>query len=121
MTALAFTLVVEHPERFKHRRMVGAYLGLTPRRDQSGETDKQLPITHAGHDMVRRLLVTAAHYVMGPFGPDCELRRFGERLAKRGGRNAKKRAIVAVARKLAVLMLTLWQTGEPYQPLRQAA
>ena len=120
LTALAFTLVIERPERFKRRRMVGAYLGLTPRRDQSGETDKQLPITHAGHEMVRRLLVTAAHYVMGPFGPDCDLRRFGERLTRRGGRNAKKRAIVAVARKLAVVMLTLWQTGEPYRPLRQA-
>ncbi len=121
LTALVFTLVIENPERFACRRTVGAYLGLTPRRDQSGETDKQLPITHAGHSMLRRLLVTAANYVMGPFGPDCELRRFGERLAQRGGRNAKKRAVVAVARKLAVVMLALWQSGEPYRPLRQAA
>jgi transposase len=121
LTALVFTLVIEDPQRFVCRRTVGAYLGLTPRRDQSGETDKQLPITHAGHSMLRRLLVTAAQYVMGPFGPDCELRRFGERLARRGGKNAKKRAVVAVARKLAVVMLTLWHSGESYRPLRQVA
>lgn len=118
VTALAFVLGVEDPSRFKPRRQVGAYLGMTPRRDQSGESDKQLGITHAGNELVRRLLVSAAHYILGPFGPDTDLRRFGERLMKRGGKNAKKRAVVAVARKLAIVLLKLWQTGEVYEPLK---
>ena len=118
ITSLAFTLCVENPNRFKPRRQIGPYLGMTPRRDQSGEIDKQLGITPAGPEMARRLLVSAAHYIMGPFGPDTDLKRFGEHLMQRGGKNAKKRAIVAVARKLAVLMLTLWQKNEVYEPLR---
>ena len=61
--------------------------------------------------------MTAAHYILGPFGPDTELRRFGLRLAERGGKAAKKRAVVAVARRLAVLLHRLWVTGEVYQPL----
>lgn len=117
ITSLAFVLAVEDPDRFRPRRHVGAYLGLTPRRDQSGETDKQLGITHAGNEMVRRLLVSASQYILGPFGPDSDLKRMGLRLAARGGKSAKKRAVVAVARKLAVLLLRLWQTGEEYKPL----
>lgn len=118
ITALAFVLCIENPSRFTPRRQVGAYLGLAPRRDQSGETDKQLGITHAGNEMVRRLLVGAAQYVLGPFGPDTDLKRFGERLLQRGGKNAKKRAVVAVARKLSVLLLKLWQSAEAYEQLR---
>lgn len=117
-TALAFMLIMEDPGRFPKARQVGPFLGMVPRRDQSGEIEKQLGITHAGNGMMRRLMVTAAHYIMGRFGPDCDLRRFGERLMARGGKNARKRAIVAVARKLAVLLLRLWQTGAPYEPLR---
>ncbi len=67
--------------------------------------------------MLRRLLVTAAHYVLGPFAPDTDLRRFGLRLAERGGKAAKKRAAVAVARKLAVVLHRMWITGEVYQAL----
>jgi hypothetical protein len=67
--------------------------------------------------MMRRLLVSAAHYILGPFGPDTDLRRFGLRIAERGGKAAKKRAAVAVARKLAVLLHRLWVTGEAYQAL----
>lgn len=96
--------------------MVGAFLGMTPRRDQSGETDKQLRITKAGSGYLRRLLVGSAHYIMGPFGPDCELRRFGMRIAARGGKNAKRRAVVAVARKLSCVMHRLWVTAEIYDP-----
>jgi transposase len=118
ITALTFVLGVEDPQRFKPRRQVGAYLGMTPRRDQSGTSDKQLGIPHAGNEMVRRLLVSAAHYIMGSFGPDTDLRRFGERRMKRGGKNAKKRAVVAVARKLSILMLRLWQTGETDESLK---
>jgi transposase len=118
LTALAFVLTLEEPQRFEKSRSVGAYLGLTPKRDQSGETDKQLRITKAGNKYLRQLLVTCAHYILGPFGPDCDLRRYGLRIAARGGKNAKKRAAVAVARKLSVLLHRLWKTGAVYEPLR---
>jgi transposase len=120
LTALAFVLTVEDTGQFADPRQVGPYLGLTPRRDQSGEVDKQLGITHAGNTMMRRLLVGSAQYIMGPFGPESNLRRFGDRLAARGGKAAKKRAVVAVARKLAVVMLKLWQSGQPYEPLHSS-
>ena len=69
---------------------------------------------------MRRLLVGSAQYILGPFGPDTDLRRYGLELARRGGKNAKKRAVVAVARKLAVVLHRLWLTGEVYEPLRNA-
>ena len=121
VTALGFLLAVEDPARFAHSRAVGGYFGLVPARRSSGQTDPQLRISKQGDRFVRRLLVGSAHYILGPFGTDCELRRFGQRLAATGGKNAKKRAIVAVARKLAVLLHRLWTTGEPYEPLRLAA
>ena len=117
LTALCFILTLEDPHRFKKSRSVGAYLGLRPRQHASGEQQPQLRITKAGDEMLRRYLVNASHYILGPFGPDTTLRRFGLRLAERGGRAAKKRAIVAVARRLAVLLHRLWVTGEEYQPL----
>jgi transposase len=116
LTSLGFVLSLEEASRFKKSRTVGAYLGLTTRRDQSGETDKQLRVTKNGDEYVRRLLVGCAHYILGPFGPECDLRRFGEKLAKRGGKNAKRRAIVAIARKLSVLLHRLWVTGAEYDP-----
>jgi len=118
LTALAFVLTIENPHRFRSSREVGAYLGLTRRQRESGETSPQLHITKAGDALLRRLLVQCAHYVLGPFGKDCDLRRWGLRHVGSGG---KKRAIVAVARKLAVLMHRLWITGEVYEPLRQAS
>lgn len=121
LTSLAFLLVLEDPRRFKDSRTVGAYLGLTPRKSDSGELEPQLRITKAGDGFLRRLLVSSAHYILGPFGPDTDLRRFGEAIAHRGGKNAKKRAVIAVARKLAVLLHRLWITGEVYEPLRNAA
>jgi transposase len=117
LTSLAFVLTLEDPHRFAKSRDVGAYLGLRPRQRDSGGHRPQLRISKAGDAMVRRLLVTAAHYVLGPFGPDTDLRRFGLRLAERGGKAAKKRAAVAVARKLAVLLHRLWITGEVYQEI----
>ncbi len=119
LTALAFVLIIEDYKRFKKSRDVGPYLGLIPKRDQSGETDKQLQITKAGNTYLRRLLVGCAQYILGTFGPDCDLRRFGLKLAERGGKNAKRRAVVAVARKLAVLMHQLWKSGEAYDPFYQ--
>jgi transposase len=123
LTALCFVLTLEDPRHFEHTRAVGPYLGLVPRRDQSGQTDKQLGITKAGHVQLRCLLVNCAHYILGPFGPPCDLRTAGERIAARGGKSAKKRAVIAVARKLAVALLALWKTGADYrpQPLPQAA
>ena len=117
LTALCFVLTLEDPKHFAHARDVGAYLGLVPRRDQSGQTDKQLGITKAGHAQLRCLLVNCAHYIMGPFGPPCALRTAGERIAARGGKSAKKRAVIAVARKLAVTLLALWKTGAEYRPV----
>jgi transposase len=116
ITALCFVLTLEGPARFAKSRQVGPFLGLTPRQDQSGNTDKQLPITKAGNTYLRRLLVGSAQYIMGPFGPESNLRLHGMSIAARGGKNAKKRAVVAVARKLAVLMHRLWVTQDKYQP-----
>lgn len=116
ITAMAYLLTLEFPERFENSRNVPAHLGLTPRRDQSGDTDKQLRITKAGNAFLRRLLVGAAQYTLGPFCKDSELRRWGLRLAERGGKNAKKRAVVAVARKLAVLLHRLWLNGMLFEP-----
>ncbi len=121
LTALCYVLTLEDPGRFRQSRAVGPYLGLCPRRDQSGGRDAQLRITQRGDAMLRRLLVSGAQYILGPFGPDTDLRRWGLRLAERGGKNAKKRAVVAVARKLAMLLHRLWVSGAAYQPLRAAA
>jgi transposase len=120
LTALAFVLTLEDPCRFEKSRSVGAYLELVPARDQSGERDPKRRISKEGDEMMRRLLVSGAHYILGPFGKDSDLRRHGEKIASRGGKNAKKRAVVAVARKLAVLMHSLWVTGEVYEPLRNS-
>jgi transposase len=117
---MAYVLTLENPERFAKSRDVGPYLGLVPKQEDSGDTQPQLRISKAGDEMLRRLLVGSAHYILGPFGPDTDLRRYGLRLCERGGKNAKKRAAVAVARKLAVLLHRLWVSGEVYEPLRHA-
>jgi transposase len=119
ITALAYVLTLENPERFVKSRDVGRYLGLVPKQEDSGESQPQLGISKSGDTMLRKLLVGSAHYILGPFGPDTDLRRYGLRLCERGGKNAKKRAAVAVARKLAVLLHCLWVSGEVYEPLRQ--
>jgi len=121
ITALTFVLTLEDPQRFAKAREVGPYLGLSPKRDQSGGTDKQLRITKAGNSQLRRLLVNCSHYIMGPFGPPCDLRECGERICERGGGIARKKAIIAVARKLSVTLLALWKSGETYCPVKQAA
>lgn len=119
LTAMVFLLTLEDKTRFKKSRQVGAFLGLRPRQDQSGDTDKQLSITKAGDPFLRRLLVGSANYILGPFGEDSELRQWGLKLAGPKGTSgrARARAKVAVARKLGVLMHRLWVTGENYQPL----
>jgi len=120
LTATVYVLTLEDPERFPRSRSVGSYLGLRPRQADSGSLAPQLRITKAGDEHVRWLLVGAAHYILGPFGPDSDLRRWGLKLAAQGGKRGKKRAVVAVARKLSVLLLRLWVTGEVYEPLRNA-
>jgi transposase len=120
ITATTFVLTVEDPARFPRARAVGSYLGLRPRQGDSGTLKPQLRITKAGDKNLRSLLVECAHHILGRLGPDTDLKRWGLKLAERGGKNAKKRAAIAVARKLSVLLLRLWVTGEVYEPLRNA-
>jgi transposase len=117
LVAATFVLTVDDPTRFKKSRQVGAYLGAVPSKKESGDYSPQLHITKSGDREMRRLLVLSAHRILGSFGPDCDLKRFGLRIAGNGGNKAaKKRAVVAVARKLAVLMHQLWVTGRDYDP-----
>lgn len=120
ITALCYVLVIDDPARFVDSRSVGAFLGLVPKKDHSGGYEPELSISKAGHVFCRSLLVQSAQYILGPFGPDTDLRRWGLSLAGRGGKNAKKRAVIAVARKLAVLLHHLWITGSEYAPLYHA-
>lgn len=113
LTALAYVLTIENPWRFRRSRDVPSYIGLTPRRSQSGERDPQLGITKAGSTELRMLLIQAAHYTLGPFGTDTALRRWGLKVTERRG---KRTAVTAVARKLAVLLHRLWVTGARYDP-----
>jgi len=120
VTSLAYVLTLEDPKRFRKSRQVGAFLGLRPRRNQSGSADPELHINKCGDVYLRALLVQCSQFMLGPFGKDSDLRRWGLALASRGKRNAKKKAVVAVARRLAVLLHRLWVTGEVYQPLGYA-
>jgi len=118
LIALTFLLTLEDPHRFRKSRDVGCYLGLQPGRRNSGQREPQMHISKEGDPYLRTLLVQGAHHILGPFGADCDLRRWGLRLAERGGKNGKKRAVIATARKLAVLLHRLWVSGEVYEPLR---
>lgn len=121
ITSMAFVLTLDDPSRFAKSRAVGSWAGLCPRVCASGDSDPQLSISKTGDAYLRRILIQSAHYILGPFGKDSDLRRFGLRLCERGGKAARRRAAVAVARKLAVLLHRLWVSGEPYEPLRQAS
>jgi transposase len=118
LIALTYVLTLDDPHRFRRSRDVGCFLGLRPGRRNSGQSEPQLHISKEGDRYLRTLMVQGAHYILGPFGQDSDLRRWGLKLAERGGKNAKKRAVVAVARKLAVLLHKLWVSGEAYEPLR---
>jgi transposase len=119
LIALTFVLTVEDRERFQKSRDVGCYVGLRPKQSDSGKSQPQLRITKEGDVYLRKLLVQGAHCIVSR-GPDTDLKRWGLKLAGRGGKNAKKRAIVAVARKLAILLHRLWVSGEVYEPLRNS-
>jgi transposase len=119
LIALTYVLTVEDRRRFDRSRDVGCYVGLRPKQGDSGESQPQLRISKEGDVYLRQLLVQGAHCILWR-GPDTDLKRWGLKLAARGGKNAKKRAVVAVARKLAVLLHRLWVTGEVYEPLRNS-
>jgi transposase len=122
LTALAFVLVLNNDRnRFRRSRDVGCYIGLRPKQRESGQRAPQLGITKTGDSLLRRLATQCAQHVLGPFGKDSALRRWGMSLALRGGKNAKKRAVIAVARKLVILMHRIWITQEIYEPLRGVA
>src|SRR6266446_3834348 len=118
--ALTYVLTLDDPHRFAKSREVGCFLGLKPGRRDSGESQPQMHISKEGDRYLRTMMVQGAHYILGPFGADSDLRRWGLRLAERGGKSAKKRAVVAVARKLAVLLHRLWVSGEVYEPLHNS-
>ena len=118
LIALTYVLTLEDAHRFGKSRDVGCYVGLQPGRRNSGQSEPQLHISKEGDPYLRTLLVQGAHHILGPFGADSDLRRWGLKLAERGGKNGKKRAVIAVARKLAVLLHRLWVSGEAYEPLR---
>ena len=120
LIALTFVLTIEDQQRFQKSRDVGCYVGLRPKQSDSGESEPQLRITKEGDLYLRKMLVQGAHCIMGRRGPDTDLKRWGLKLCERGGKNAKKRALVAVARKLAILLHRLWVTGEVYEPLRNS-
>jgi transposase len=116
LVAAAYVLTLDRADAVSSSRAAGAFLGLRPRQSQSGDSDPEHRITKTGNIYLRRLLVQSAHYILGRFGPDSALRRWGLRLAGTGGKRAKKRALVAVARKLAVILNRMWRSGERYQP-----
>jgi len=120
VTALGFVLTIEDPNRFPDGRTAAAFFGLVPRRDQSGASDRQLGISKTGNGFARRTLVQAAQFMLGPLGRDSDLRRFGAKLVARGGPKAKKRAVVATARKLVVLLFALWKGKGAWKPLFNA-
>jgi transposase len=118
ITSATFVLTLEDPNRFARNRHAAAFLGLTPARKQTGQSDPEMHISKAGDRFLRCLLVECAQFILSSRGADSDLKRFGLSLAGRGRKAAKKRAVVATARKLSVLLCSLWRSGETYQPLR---
>ena len=119
LVAAAYVLTLDRPNAVPSSRSAGAFLGLRPGQSQSGESDPERRITRTGNTYLRCLLVQSAQYILGRFGPDSALRRWGLKLAASGGKRAKKRAIIAVARKLAVLLHSMWRNGRRFEPFPQ--
>lgn len=125
LTALAFVLTIEDADRFNKSRDVGAYLGMVPGQKQSGDSDPQQRITKEGDRMVRWMLVQCAHCILRKNAPDSDLKRWGEtklieQVGKAVKKSSKKKVLVAMARKLSVVMHKLWANGEVYDPLYNA-
>jgi len=112
VTALSFKAAIDDPSRFKSSRLVGSHFGLTPRRFQSGEKDNTGRISKAGDRGVRSALYTAANSLLLRTTRGSPLKSWGMKLLRTKGR---KRALVAVARKLAVILHRMWVTNEPYR------
>jgi transposase len=121
LTALTFVLVVDDARRFPRTRDIGAYLGLAPKQDQTGQTDPALRISKAGHRYLRALLVQCARRILMKKAPDSDLKRWGAQIAARGGKRAKHVAAVAVARRLAVILLAMWKNETDYVAIREVA
>ena len=121
LVAAAYVLTLDRPDAVASSRSAGAFLGLRPGQSQSGDSDPQKRITRTGNTYLRCLLVQSAQYVLGRFGPDSALRRWGLKLAASGAKRAKKRAIVAVARKLAVILHSMWRSGQRFEFFPQSA
>ncbi len=124
ITSLAFALTLFDPGRFRKNRDVGPFLGLTPALEQSGTYKREGGISKEGNEFLRRLLTQCAQSILKSNAPDSDLRRHGLAIWKRGGkqdRGAKRRAVTAVSRKLAVLLCALWKTAEVYEPLRNSS
>jgi transposase len=121
MVAACYVLTLGKPETMETNRQAGAYLGLRPRQQQSGDSNPQCGITKTGNTYLRSLLVQSAQYILGRFGPDSELRCWGLKLAASGGKRGKKRALVAVARTLAVILLSMWRNRKKFEPFLQSA
>jgi transposase len=117
LIALTFILTVEDKGRFQKSRDIGCYVGLRPRRSDSGQRQPQLRITKEGDPYLRTMLMQGAHCIISRRRPDTDLKRWGLHLAKHGGKRGKKRAVV-VARKLGIPFHRLWVTGEAYEPWR---
>jgi transposase len=117
VTALAFLAAIDDPTRFSRSRNVGAYLGLTPRRYASGEVDWTGRISKCGDSMVRTYLFEAAGVLLTRVQKWCALKAWGLRIARRSG---MKKARIAVARKLAVILLRMWRDGTEFQWTAQA-
>ena len=120
VTALTFVLTLDDATRFEHSRDVGCFVGLRPKSKQSGSREPEMRVSKEGDAYLRTLLVQCAQLIMSKRGPDTDLKRWGQTIAAKGKKNAKKRAVVAVARKLAVLLHRLWVSGEKYEPLRNS-
>lgn len=112
LTAIAFMTAIDDPSKFARSSSVGAYLGLTPRRYQSGEIDYNGGISKCGDSLVRAYLFEAATTLLTRVEKWSSLKAWGVRLAKRNG---MKKATVAVARKLAVIMHRMWVDGETFR------
>jgi len=121
VVAACYVLTLDSAEAMETNRQAGAYLGLRPRQQQSGDSNPQRGIAKTGNTYLRSLLVQSAQYILSRFGPDSELRRWGLKLAASGGKRSKKRAIVAVARKLAVVLLSMWRNRKKFEPFPQSA
>ncbi len=117
ITSLAFVLNLDNDQtKLKTSRAAGPRMGLRPKQRNSGKSTPQLGITKSGDQMLRRLLVQGGQYTLGHFGTDSQLRRWGLGLAARGGKAAKRKAVVAVARKLAILLHVLWKREMDFDP-----